>query len=60
LLDGLNNNKEADKYKDGKVSIVGLGEYSRKMTTNLSKQIGHEQTPLIINFGRDNPIYQLK
>jgi hypothetical protein len=60
LLDGLNNNKEADKYKDGKVSVVGLGEYSRKMTTNLSKQIGHEQTPLIINFGRDNPIYQLK
>jgi len=26
----------------GKVSIVGLGEYSKKMTMNLSKQIGHE------------------
>ncbi len=32
LLDGLNNNKEADKNKDGKVSVVGLGEYSKKMT----------------------------
>ena len=60
LLDGLNNNKEADKNKDGKVSVVGLGEYSKKMTTNISKEIGQSQTPLIINFGRDNPIYQLK
>jgi uncharacterized caspase-like protein len=60
LLDGLNNNKEADRNKDGQVSIVGLGEYSKKMTSNISRQIGHEQTPLIINFGKDNPIYKLK
>ncbi|MGD1154059.1 MAG: caspase family protein [Syntrophales bacterium] len=60
LLDGLNNNKQADKYKDGKVSIVGLGEYSKKMTTSISRQIGHEQTPLIINFGKDSPIYKLQ
>jgi WD40 repeat protein len=60
LLDGLNNNKEADRNKDGKVTVVGLGDYSKKKTTNISKEIGHSQTPLIINFGRDNPIYQLK
>jgi hypothetical protein len=60
LLDGLNNNKETDRNKDGKVTVVGLGEYSKKMTTNISKEIGHSQTPLIINFGRNNPIYQLK
>lgn len=60
LLDGLNNNKEADKNKDGKVSIVGLGEYSKKMTANISKQIGHEQTPLIINFGKDSPLYKVQ
>ncbi|MBN2514109.1 MAG: caspase family protein [Sedimentisphaerales bacterium] len=60
LLDGLNNNKEADKNKDGKVTVVDLGEYSRKTTTNISKQIGHEQTPLIINFGKDSPIYKLQ
>jgi WD40 repeat protein len=60
LLDGLNNNKEADKNKDGKVTVVGLGEYAKKTTTNISKQIGHEQTPLIINFGKDNPIYKLQ
>ena len=60
LLDGLNNNREADKYRDGRVSIVGLGEYSRKMTTSISREIGHSQTPLIINFGKDYPVYQLK
>jgi hypothetical protein len=60
LLDGLNNNRQADKNKDGKVSIVGLGEYSKKMTSSISKQIGHEQTPLIINFGKDSPIYRLQ
>ena len=60
LLDGLNNNKEADKNKDGKVSIAGLGEYSKKMTTKISKEIGHSQTPLIINFGKDSPLYKLQ
>ena len=60
LLDGLNNNKEADKNKEGKVTVVGLGEYSKKMTTNISKEIGHSQTPLIINFGKDSPIYKLQ
>lgn len=60
LLDGLNNNKGADKNKDGKVTIVGLGEYSKKMTTNISKEIGHAQTPLIINFGKDSPVYKLQ
>ena len=59
LLDGLNNNKGADKNKDGKVSVVGLGEYSKKMTTTISKEIGHSQTPLIINFGKDSTIYKL-
>ena len=60
LLNGLNNNREADKNKDGKVSVVGLGSYSQDKTRGISEEIGHTQTPLIINFGRDYPIYQLK
>jgi len=60
LLDGLNNNREADLNKDGKVTIAGLGEYSKTQTTNLSRQIGYSQTPLIINFGKDAPLYLLK
>ena len=60
LLNGLNNNEEADKNKDGKVTVVGLGEYSKTMTMNISKEIGHSQTPLIINFGKDSSIYKLQ
>jgi uncharacterized caspase-like protein len=59
LLDGLNNNREADRNRDGIVTVVGLGEYSKKATTNISKEIGQSQTPLIINFGKDSPIYKL-
>ncbi len=60
LLDGLNNNREADIYRGGTVTITGLGEYSKKKTAIISKEIGHEQTPLIINFGKDSPIYKIK
>ncbi|MEW6674257.1 MAG: caspase family protein [Thermodesulfobacteriota bacterium] len=59
LLDGLSNNREADRNKDGKVTVVGLGEYAKKRTQDISKQIGQSQTPLIINFGKDSPIYKL-
>ena len=59
LLDGLNNNKEADRNKDGKITIVGLGEYSKNQTIKISAEIGHSQTPVMINFGKDSPIYKL-
>ncbi len=60
LLDGLNNKKEADKNKDNRISLVELGEYSKTKTIETSKSIGHAQTPLIINFGKDNPVYNLR
>ena len=60
LLEGLKNNKRADANKDGRVSLVELGSYSKQTTVTLSEEIGHRQTPLIINFGKDSPIYQLK
>jgi hypothetical protein len=60
LLNGLSNNKEADNNEDRKVSVVGLGGYAKKMTTNISQEIRHSQTPLIINFGKDSAIYKLQ
>jgi WD40 repeat protein len=60
LIEGLNNNKQADRNDDGKVSLVELGEYARTRTTDISKGLGHAQTPFIINFGKDNPLYTLK
>jgi WD40 repeat protein len=59
LLDGLDDNKKADKDKDGKISIVELGEYSKISTIEISKTIGHNQTPMIIHFGKDNAIYKI-
>ncbi|MGV8057631.1 MAG: hypothetical protein AB2L12_06385 [Smithellaceae bacterium] len=40
--------------------VVGLGNYSKERTSSISKEIGYIQTPLIINFGKDYPIYQLQ
>ena len=60
LLSGLNNKKEADKNNDGAVSLVELGGYSKQATADISKEIGHSQTPLIINFGKDQPVYKLQ
>lgn len=60
LIDGLNNKKEADKNNDNNISLVELGEYSKQTTTEISKGVGHSQTPLIINFGKDNPVYNLR
>lgn len=60
LLEGLNNKKEADKNNDSRISLVELGKYSRQATTEISKKIGHQQTPLIINFGKDSAVYRLR
>lgn len=60
LLDGLNNNRGADRNRDGKVTVVGLGDYAKEKTAGISRRIGHAQVPLIINFGKDYPIYQLR
>jgi uncharacterized caspase-like protein len=60
VLNGLNNNREADKNRDGKVTVVGLGEYARKATSQVSQQIGHQQTPLMIHFGKDHALYRLR
>jgi uncharacterized caspase-like protein len=60
LLDGLHQKDEADLNKDKKISIVELGEYTRRTTAAISRSMGHAQTPLIIDFGKDYPLYKLR
>jgi hypothetical protein len=60
LLDGLANKREVDINNDNKISVVELGRYSKSSTAEISKKLGHSQTPLIINFGRDNSVYGLR
>jgi uncharacterized caspase-like protein len=59
LLSGLNNNRQADKNSDEKISLIELGNYSKGKTKSIAEGLGHSQEPLIINFGQDNPVYQL-
>ncbi len=60
LLDGLNNKRNADKDGSGKVSVVELGAYAQETTAGLSAAAGHQQTPVIINFGGDRDLYRLR
>lgn len=60
VLEGLDNNRGADRNRDNRVSVVELGAYARERTLLFSKEAGHRQNPLIIGFGRDNPVYVLR
>jgi len=60
LLDGLDNKKEADKNNDNAISVVELGNYAKQATAEISRMNGYSQTPLIINFGKDVPICNVK
>lgn len=57
LLQGIANGKDVDKEKSGKVTVKNLGLYTKEKTTEISTKLGHPQTPYIINFGRDNPLF---
>ncbi|MDX8396382.1 MAG: caspase family protein, partial [Mariprofundaceae bacterium] len=60
LLDGLNNNTQADKNSDRTISLKELGGFSKAKTKSIAEGLGHSQEPLIINFGQDNPVYKLQ
>jgi len=60
LLDGLGNRKEADRNDDGAISLVELGGFAKQRTKEASVKLGNTQTPLIINFGKDSPVYRLR
>ena len=60
LLDGLKNAAAVDRDKSGMVTVKSLGIYSKEMTTELSGRLGHPQTPLIINFGKDSKLFDIR
>ncbi|MFH1675371.1 MAG: caspase family protein [Pseudomonadota bacterium] len=57
LLQGIQNGREVDVEKTGKVTVKSLGLYTKEKTTEYSTRLGHPQTPYIINFGNDNPLF---
>ena len=60
LLQGIDNGRDVDRGRDGSVTVKDLGLYSQEKTTELSTKLGRPQTPLIINFGRDNPLFVVR
>lgn len=60
LLNGLDNNRKADTNSDKQVSIVELGAFTKEQTIEASGKVGYRQTPMIINFGKDSPLYRLR
>ena len=60
LLEGLKNGTTVDKERSGTVTVKSLGSYSKEMTTELSSKLGHPQTPLIINFGKDSRLFEVR
>lgn len=60
LLKGMAEAKATDRNRDGQVSVVELGQQARQETINLSRELGHPQSPHIINFGRDNLLFRVQ
>jgi uncharacterized caspase-like protein len=60
LLQGIANGSDVDTKKDGIVTVTKLGQYSKDKTTEISTRLGHPQTPFIINFGKDSPLFKVK
>lgn len=60
LLDGLSNKQEADSNNDRIINVSELGNFVLQATTALSKKIGTQQRPLIINNSKDTPLYKMQ
>lgn len=60
LLSGIDNGKEVDGDREGLVTVKKLGQYAKKKTAEISVRLNHPQTPLIISYGRDNPLFEVK
>lgn len=48
---------ELDANRDGQVSALEWGEFSRHQTSEIAKRRDYDQTPMILHFGRDLPLY---
>lgn len=60
LLEGLRSGRTVDRERTGVVTIRSLGSYTRELTTAISGRLGHAQTPLVIHFGHDGRLFQVR
>lgn len=60
LLKSMQDGEKTDANKDNQVSVIELGQRARQDATEISKTLGHPQSPYIINFGRDNMLFRVQ
>jgi WD40 repeat protein len=60
LINSMNSAAATDTNHDKEVSVVELGQQARKNTMEISLKLGSPQSPNIINFGKDNALFQVK
>ncbi len=60
LLASMKEAQKNDTNHDGKVSVIELGKSAQEKTNIISTKIGHPQTPTMIHFGRDVPLFVTK
>ena len=60
LLKSMRADCTTDSNHDSEVSVADLGESAKQETQDISRTLGFPQTPTIINFGKDNPLFKVK
>jgi WD40 repeat protein len=60
LLKSIQDFKKTDLNRDDLISVVEIGKRAKEETISISKQLGHPQSPNIINFGRDTILFSAK
>lgn len=60
LLKSIRDFKKTDLNRDERISVVELGQRAKDETMSISKELGHPQSPNIINFGRDSILFTSK
>lgn len=60
LLKSVRDFKGTDLNRDDLISVVEIGKRAKEETISISKQLGHPQSPNIINFGRDTILFSAK
>lgn len=59
LLSGLKA-PDADANDDGHLAVSEWGDFGRRRVLDLARDAGHRQTPLILRYGRDFPVFRLR
>lgn len=59
LLGAMRQARDTDTSSDGFVSVIELGRRARRRTIEIARELKQAQSPNIISFGRDLPLFKV-